>query len=139
MRVVSKNFPIVGLIALCPGIVIACSAVEVDPEAQSNLFNDLRNAQTEMAERAINDEIWRIFVTAPDTKSQAILDEGRKRIRYGDYQSAEAILSELIVYCPHHTGGWNQRAFVRFLRHDYGRALGDIEQALELEPKNLAL
>ena len=131
-----SNFLIAGLVALCPVVAMACPAVEVDVEARDQLFQDLRTAKNEMAGRAINDEIWRIWTTAPDDKSQALLDEGRERIRYGDYARAEAVLSELIEYCPDYAEGWNQRAFARFLRQDYGRVLDDITQALELDPRH---
>ena len=87
-----------------------------------------------MAGLPIQNQIWELWIVAPDEQSQLMLDDGRERIRYGDYERAENVLSELIEYCPSYAEGWNQRAFVRFLRQDYGRALDDINEVLKLEP-----
>lgn len=119
------------MVALCPMAAMACPSVEVDQDKLNGLFADLRNAQSEMVGRAYNDEIWSIWAKAPDQKSQELLDQGRERIRYGDYDGAEEVLTELIAYCPHYAEGWNQRAFARYLQQDYGRALEDVAQALE--------
>jgi Flp pilus assembly protein TadD len=47
-------------------------------------------------------------------------------------------LNELVSYCPHWAEGWNQRAFVHFLREDYDAALADLEITLELSPRHVA-
>ncbi|WP_415922257.1 tetratricopeptide repeat protein [Tateyamaria sp. SN6-1] len=103
-------------------------------DAQPQLFDALKAAQNEMDGRTLQNWIWDLWIIAPDPTSQWLLDDARERIRYGDYDHAENILSELIDACPAYAEGWNQRAFARFLKQDYDRALDDIAMALELEP-----
>lgn len=136
MLVLKQKILILGLALCCPAMAGACPPAEVVSEQQRHLFTALKNAENERAGHTVQDQIWRLWIVAPDAKSQSILDEGRERIRYGDYETAEAMLSELIIYCPAYAEGWNQRAFVRFLRQDYGRALDDITMALDLEPRH---
>ena len=95
-----------------------------------------RMAKNEMNGRAIADQIWKIWITAPDDKSQELMDAGRERIRVADYERAEELFHQLITYCPHYAEGWNQRAYARFLRQDYGSALEDIVAVLDREPRH---
>lgn len=127
---------IFGLLAAFASNALACSEVEKDSEHKAQLFEALKDAKSEMEGQVLGDQIWRIWTTAPDSQSQSMLDTGRERIRYGDYEAAETVLSKLIDYCPDYAEGWNQRAFARFLRQDFDRALDDIEKVLEREPKH---
>ena len=86
--------------------------------------------------RAIAGQIWEIWVTAPDDRSQALMDAGRERIRVADYEGAEELFRQHIDYRPHYAEGWSKRAYVRFLRQDYGNALDDIIAVLEREPRH---
>ena len=111
-----------------------CPTPVVVSEDHTSLFDSLKASTTETAGLPIQNQIWELWILAPDERSQSMLDDGRERIRYGDYERAESVLSDLIEYCPTYAEGWNQRAFVRFLRQDYGKALDDITEALKLEP-----
>ncbi len=122
------------LAVIWPFAAGACPMSGVVSEDHPALFDTLKTSESEMAGRTIQNQIWELWIVAPDARSQSLLDEGRERIRYGDYEGAETVLSELIEYCPTYAEGWNQRAYARFLRQDYGRALEDISQTLELEP-----
>ena len=113
-----------------------CPAVKDTTAEQDKLHIELRNSHTEMNGRAASDHLWIIWTTAPDEKSQALMDHGRERIRVADYEKAEAAFDELIAYCPHYAEGWNQRAFVHHLRQNYSAALEDIAVTLDLEPRH---
>ncbi|MEM7270995.1 MAG: hypothetical protein AAF401_17280 [Pseudomonadota bacterium] len=119
-----------------PAVAGECPEISRDETVMAQLHDDLLSAETEMAGRAIGDQLWRIWTTAPDEQSQSLLDQGRERIRVADYSKAEAFFGDLIDYCPHYAEGWNQRAYVRFLQQNYGAALEDIDQALMREPRH---
>jgi lipoprotein NlpI len=59
-----------------------------------------------------------------------------RRIRVADFTGAEAVLDELVAYCPDYPEGWNQRAFARFLQGDHDGSLEDLARTLELEPRH---
>jgi len=131
------NLRYLAVLLMClPALAVACPPLPDRGAEKDRLHAQLLAARTEMQGRAIGGQLWRIWATAPDATSQDLLDRGQARIRQADYASAEEILTELIAYCPDYAEGWNQRAFARFLRQDYGRALEDIAVALDLEPRH---
>lgn len=121
---------------LIPMAALGCPEVQTDPAAQDQLFGKLIAAPDEMTGRVIESQIWEIWIVAPDETAQALMDQGRERIRVADYARAEALFSDLIAYCPDYAEGWNQRAYVRYLRQDYDGALEDIATVLEIEPRH---
>jgi tetratricopeptide (TPR) repeat protein len=54
-----------------------------------------------------------------------------------DFAAAEAAFDALVDYCPDYAEGYNQRAFVNFLRQDYEAALPDLERALDRSPRHV--
>lgn len=102
--------------------------------ARAELVETLARSETSMAGQAAANDLWRHWTEAPDPKAQSLLDEGMQSIRYGEPAAAEAILADLVAYCPDYPEGWNQRAFARFLIGDFAGSLEDIEVALTLEP-----
>lgn len=91
----------------------------------------------ESARIAIN-QLWQFWATAPDEKAQKLLDEGMARRASYDFDAAGKAFEALIAYCPDYAEGYNQRAFIHFLRDDYEHALEDLETALELRPDHIA-
>ena len=123
-------------VLLSPSLAFSCPDVQTDQIEQNRLYFDLRMASNEMIGRTIAGQHLEIWITAPDEKSQKLMGEGRERIRVADYERAEEVFDQLIDVCPHYAEGWNQRAFVSYLRQDYGNALEGITAALELEPRH---
>ena len=78
--------------------------------------------------------LWEFWMVAPDEKAQDMLEDGMSRRVQLALADAEITLDALVRYCPLYAEGWNQRAFVRFLREDYEGSLADIEEVLTREP-----
>jgi tetratricopeptide (TPR) repeat protein len=55
-----------------------------------------------------------------------------------DFLGALEDFDQLIDYCPEYAEGYNQRAFVHYLRRDFAAALRDLDRALELSPRHVA-
>ncbi len=102
---------------------------------KSGLFESLTNARDEKEGRAAEDAIWQFwFSQSPDAKVRALLDAGIERREAYDFEAAEKHFDDLIDMAPDYAEGFNQRAFIRFLRQNYVMAQADLEVALELEP-----
>lgn len=106
-------------------------------DEQDVLLSLLQSAGSEAEARPAANGMWLLWTRAPDTRAQALLDDGRSRIRFGDYDGAELVLSELVAYCPAYAEGYNQRAFALFLRGDYAASQEDLVRALSLNPYHL--
>lgn len=102
-----------------------------------SLIEAARAAPDERTGRAISDQMWQIYMRAPDEQAQAVLDAGLTRRNAHDFLGALAAFDRLVSYCPDYAEGYNQRAFVNYLRGDWPTALEDLDRALQLSPDHL--
>jgi tetratricopeptide (TPR) repeat protein len=81
--------------------------------------------------------MWDYWDNAPDEPSQAMLNQGMRARAAFDFLNALNRFDALVGYCPFYAEGYNQRAFVNFMRGDYAAALPDLDRALELSPRHI--
>ena len=108
-------------------------SAEIDP-----LMAQIRVAPNEMAARQISNQLWAHWAKAPDERSQEMLESGFRMRAEFDLDGAWEAFDQLIAYCPDYAEGYNQRAFVAFIRKDYESALDDLEKALARDPDHIA-
>ena len=95
-------------------------------------------APDEGTARPISGQLWELWATAPDEQAQALLDRGMSaRATYNFVEALDAF-DRLVDYCPDYAEGYNQRAFVNFLRQDFALALIDLDLAIERSPRHVA-
>ena len=104
--------------------------------ALDQLYEQVQAAPNEIAARVFSSQMWELWLEAPDEPSQAMLNEGLRALRIGDYLRANDRLSALVSYCPFYAEGYNQRAFVSYLRGDYEAVLPDVDEAIRLNPRH---
>ncbi|MEX0351303.1 MAG: hypothetical protein AB3N15_17910 [Paracoccaceae bacterium] len=102
------------------------------------LILEVQKAPSEAQARQISNQMWEIWADAPNEQSQAILDRGMSKRAAWDLLGALDDFNRLVDYCPDYAEGYNQRAFVNFLRQDYAAALVDLDRALNLSPRHVA-
>ena len=107
-------------------------------EEKAALMEAMRTAPDENEARMRINALWEFWATAPDTKAQDLLNLGMQRREAFDFDAAMEAFNALVTYCPDYAEGWNQRAFVKFLREDYAGALEDLEKALDITPDHIA-
>ena len=88
--------------------------------------------------RVLSNRLWELWATAPDEAAQALLDRGMTARASYDFLSALEAFDRLVEYCPDYAEGYNQRAFVNFLREDFAAALVDLDEALARRPSHVA-
>jgi tetratricopeptide (TPR) repeat protein len=128
-----KLFLIISLFAVPAN---ACPVV-IDATGEKDAMLERLAAATDYSasQRAVN-AVWSYWQTAPDAQAQEWLDEGLSRIRQADTENAQAILGELVDYCPEYAEGHNQLAFAQFLAEDYEASEISLKRTLELEPQH---
>ncbi len=100
-------------------------------------MEQVSKASNETLARELNTRLWEIWTTAPDAAAQEMLDSGMSRRASFDFLGAKKNLDALIAYCPHYSEGYNQRAFVFFLRGEYEAALKDLDKTLDIMPDHI--
>ena len=121
-----------------PALAQTCPDAPDHSVALNGLIDAVQDAPNEMAARQISNDMWQFWADAPDTYAQELLDEGMNRRQAFDYDGAMVALDALVDYCPGFAEGYNQRAFVNFLRQDFALALPDLDRAIELSPRHIA-
>ena len=86
---------------------------------------------------AISQSGYQADSVAPDAAAQALLDQGMAARSSYDFLRAIDKFDRLVAYCPDYAEGYNQRAFVNFLREDFSAALIDLDLALERSPSHV--
>lgn len=106
------------------------------PQAyESLLLQRLGVATTEADGRLAESAVWEHwFSESPTAEVHDWLQQGRKRRESYDYEAAEKLFNQVVEAAPDYAEGYNQRAFVRFLRENYDGALADLEKTLEFKP-----
>jgi tetratricopeptide (TPR) repeat protein len=102
------------------------------------LIQQANDAPSGIEGRKVSGLMWELWLKAPDGAAQEILDEGLLRLSVPDFAGARATFDKLTEYCPAYAEGFNQRAYVNFLRQDYEAALVDLDRALDLQPLHVA-
>lgn len=132
-----RRFPaLVMLITFACGLqtLRADQTADID-RIKSELFRQLATAPTEPEGRAAEDAMWQFwFSLSPTVDVRTALDAGIERREAYDFEAAEGHLDRVVEAAPEYAEGYNQRAFVRFLRENFAGAQADLEIALELEP-----
>ncbi|MEL6887243.1 MAG: hypothetical protein AAFO86_00910 [Pseudomonadota bacterium] len=118
-------------------------AAETCPDAPdhsvelSALFAEARTAPSEAEGRLLSGKMWELWLDAPDTAAQEILDRGMRQRAEFDFAGALGSFDRLVDYCPDYAEGYNQRAFVHFLNADFAAALVDLDAALAIVPDHV--
>ncbi|MFZ5961995.1 tetratricopeptide repeat protein [Thalassococcus sp. BH17M4-6] len=115
-----------------------CPPVPDHSDALSQLLAEVQAAPNDRAGQEVSNRMWELWTDAPDEPAQELLDTGMRARGSYDYLRAIEAFDRLIAYCPDYAEGYNQRAFVNFLRQDYAAALPDLDRALELSPRHVA-
>ncbi|MFT6912424.1 MAG: tetratricopeptide (TPR) repeat protein [Paracoccaceae bacterium] len=137
-----KHIPLIAALMCAAAPAFAnsetCPAAAIDENRRAALMAQVRVAPNAMEARLITNQLWEMWATAPDAHAQEMLDLGMERRRISDLDKAIRSFDAVIAYCPDYAEGYNQRAFVRFMRQDYIGALEDLEAAIARSPEHIA-
>lgn len=129
--------PIALLIAAAVLAVMPARADQNDPRL-NDLFQALAQAKTQEVAAPIEGEIWSIWQEAPSPTTALLLQRSSTSAESGDLDTSLRLMDTLVTLDPHFAEGWNMRATLHVMREEPGKAIADIEKALQLEPRHFA-
>lgn len=106
-------------------------------ERLDDLFARLASAEEPQA-GVIASDIRAIWAKSGSDSMDLLLRLGHKAVKEGDFPRARARFAALTRLAPDFAEGWNASATLAFIEGDLGRAAGDIENALRLEPRHFS-
>ena len=133
-----KHFLLAILFMVSTAAHAACPPPADISKEEKRLLTLAQSADNPADGQEITRELWRLWATAPDEQSQELLDRGMSARSSYDFLAAMDAFDRLTKYCPDYAEGYNQRAFVNFLRENYDVALDDLDLALERNPRHVA-
>jgi tetratricopeptide (TPR) repeat protein len=78
--------------------------------------------------------LWEMWARSGVPALDALFARGVSAMEEGRLAEAEGIFSQLIERGPDFAEGWNKRATVRYLRHDYQGSIADCRETLARKP-----
>ena len=112
------------------------TALKSNEEVLDGLFAELRKQSKTGPAGRISKRIWRKWDESGSHSINLLMDRSNLALKSGRHGLALDLLDQVIVLAPKYAEGWNRRATVNFLTHDYGKSIVDIERTLALEPRH---
>jgi tetratricopeptide (TPR) repeat protein len=126
-------------LALAFGLSIGAGGVaradQNDPRLDA-LFTELRRVTGSLQVRAIEQQIWSIWLSSSNTDVNRLMSAGMDAMAVRDFRGALAHFTKVVETAPDFAEGWNKRATVLWLVHDYDGSLADVDKTLALEPRH---
>ena len=123
------------LIAGCALAMPSAEARQDDPRLK-DLFADLKTATSSLEARVIETKVWKIWIENGDPRVDALMDRGMNAMSVEDTETALAAFTQAVRLDDSFAEGFNKRATVEFMRHDFAASVADIERTLALEPRH---
>ena len=130
--------PFVIALVLVAGSVLAMPSAEArqDDPRLKDLFAGLKDATSSLEARVIETKIWKIWIEDGDPRVDALMDRGMDAMSIDDTDTALAAFDQVVKLDSSFAEGFNKRATVEFMRHDFAASIADIERTLALEPRH---
>ncbi|MDR7034184.1 tetratricopeptide repeat protein [Mesorhizobium sp. BE184] len=100
------------------------------------LFTDLKRERNEKSAERIANRVWAQWNQSGSASIDLMMQWSQKAIGEQKFDVALDFLDQVVTLQPTYAEGWNRRATVHFMMKNYQKAMADIEQTLELEPRH---
>ena len=124
------------LIVAAFGLMVTAAWAETDKERLDGLFNQLKSAPDSTAADAVATQIKRIWMHSGSDTADLLMERADTALEHQDTPLSVELLDRLIVLAPDWAEAWNRRATLFYLMDDYPRAMSDIAETLNREPRH---
>jgi len=100
------------------------------------LFDALKAAPDGEIAKQVENRIWAIWLASGSDTADLLMSRVKAAIEAKDARLAIQLLGSIIEIKPDYIEAWNRRATLFFAMKDYGRAMADIQEVLNREPRH---
>jgi len=100
------------------------------------LFDALKAAPDADIAKQVENRIWAIWLASGSDTADLLMGRVKAAIEAKDTKLAIQLLGSIIDIRPDYIEAWNRRATLFFALKDYGRAMTDIQEVLNREPRH---
>lgn len=100
------------------------------------LFEQLQQAQSNAQAKAIEAQIWQIWLAIDDENAAALMSQLTYAMSVGQHELALKLCNQLVDSNPDFSEAWNKRATIQYLLGNHSQSVADIKQTLLLEPRH---
>jgi tetratricopeptide (TPR) repeat protein len=124
-------------IAAGPELTPAEKAEPAKPENRlDTLFAELKRERNEKAAERIAARIWEEWNKSGSATIDLMMLWSKNAMDGEKFDIALDFLDQVVTISPAYSEGWNRRATVHFMMHNYSKSMADINHTLELEPRH---
>ena len=105
-------------------------------ERLNELFTNLKRERNEKAAERIASRIWEEWNRSDSAIVDLMMQWSQQAVEKKKFDVALDFLDQVVILSPDYAEGWNRRATVHFMMHNYAKSMADIERTLELEPRH---
>lgn len=117
------------------GVIVPAAADQRDARLDG-LFERLQTTESETEARAVQQQIWQIWIESDDILTNRLMRNGMQAMATEQFPLALDYFDRLVEHAPDFAEGWNRRATLHYLMDNYSASVVDIERTLELEPRH---
>lgn len=100
------------------------------------LFAELKRETNADQANVIANQIWAEWRDSGSATIDLLMQWSGDAAKKKNYSEALDFLDQVTVLDPDFAEGWNQRATVHYLMHNYAKSMADIDRTLMLEPRH---
>jgi Tfp pilus assembly protein PilF len=126
---------LLGPLLACVLWLVPANAQSADKAALDQLFAQLRVAPDAASAKAIDRQIWTLWMNAGDPALVARMQSAVGKLATDPLQAVSELQS-IVADHPTYAEGWNQLATVQFMLGDYDASLAAIDKVLQYEPRH---
>jgi tetratricopeptide (TPR) repeat protein len=100
------------------------------------LFEDLKRERNERAADRLASRIWKEWNSSGSSVTDLMMKWSQEAMEKKKFDVALDFLDQVVTLSPRYAEGWNRRATVHFMMHNFAKSMADIDRTLQLEPRH---
>ncbi len=116
------------------------SAEETAPKTREQrldeLFTELKRERNEKAAERIAARIRKEWNSSGSAVTDLMMQWSQEAMEKKKFDVALDFLDQVVTLSPTYAEGWNRRATVHYMMHNFAKSMADIDHTLQLEPRH---